>query len=419
MVEDNAVLDHDLCGDATIASALAMRAQWWVDHGAPRYAKRQPHPHDPHPDRPLRIGYVTADLFLHSAALVFGNLIGAHDHSFAQTIVYSMTPAARYDHITAQFVTKFGPNFRDVSHYRPETIAQMIREDGIDILVDLSGYTPGNALRAFAEKPAPVQITGWGYATGLGWPCGVMDALIGDAVAFPPAMRQKMSEQVIDLPCLLAYTIITEMPPPSALPVLRSHTPVFAVFQRTMKVQSANLHLWTNLLQQLPDAILQFKGHAHIPVPEWQRWVRSEMAAVQDRIEFLPITNQGEHFRAFQHVDLSLDPWPQTGGVSTLESLAMGVPMLTLIGERPIQRTTASINHVLKLDDFTVSSEIEYLDRAIAWVTDRTDELAKIRIGLRQRLERSPICRGYARAAEAAYRALWYQWCDRAAESAA
>src|SRR5678816_4561526 len=136
------------------------------------------------------------------------------------------------------------------------------------------------------------------------------------------------------------------------------------------------------------------------------------MAPVADQLLFQYNTGHLEHLLWYQECDLGLDPWPQTGGVSTLEGLWMGVPCVTLLGDRVIQRTSASFFTTLGIPEFIATTEAEYIEQAVAFVTTRRDELAAIRPTLRERLRTSPIMAGYREKVEIIYRTLWRQWCE-------
>lgn len=399
---DQLIVLLDVDPETTAAAAQQERTRWWAQHGTAWSAPRHPNPRDP--ARPLRVGYLSGDVFRHSAELVFGPIL--HTHSAAVVpYCYSSTPTRVHDAVTATYRER--PGWRDVADWSDDRVLAQVRADQIDVLVDLSGYTPNNRLGVIAAAAAPVQITAWGYATGLGWPAGRAPVLLADPVVCPPAVRATMPDRVVDLPCVLTYAAHRDLPPVTPLPCL-TQPPTFGVFQRAMKINAADLALWRAVLARLPDSRLILKGDFSAAVAAQ---LASAFAATPDRVTLLGPTSQRDHLRASAAIDLSLDPFPQTGGVTTCETLTMGVPPVTLIGPRVIQRTTASLLTVLGLTDFIATTPEQYVDLAVSWVTTRKHELAALRPTLRARFQASPIVAGYVEAVEDAYRALWRAWC--------
>lgn len=394
--------------DAQIATtpsrAQRERDTWWQQYGQVRYAQRLPHGNDRDPERPLRVGYVSGDFQYHSAAQVFHRIALSHTDAVIPYF-YSSTPYREFDSITNSYRAQ--PGWRDVLYWPDALVVDRIRTDQIDILVDLSGYTAQNRLTVFAHKPAPIQLTGWGYATGVGWPA--MDGLIADRVVIPEDRQQEHVEQIVYLPCVIDYDGTHGLPDPNPLPCL-TERPTFGVFQRGLKLNADDVEVWRQLLERLPESRLRIKGSY---CQTFRDWLQAAFRAQWAQVEMLGVTSSFEHKMGYQQVDLCLDPWPQTGGVSACDALWMGVPAVTLIGPRVIQRTTASLLTLLNLECFIAETREEYIAKAIGWVTHRRHELNSIRLGLRDRFRASPIHAGYLEAVEGAYRALWRAWCAK------
>jgi predicted O-linked N-acetylglucosamine transferase (SPINDLY family) len=405
LARENLIFLLDAQPETTAAEAQAERAAWWTHLGAPAYATRQPHTNLPSPEKRLRVGYVSADYRFHSAAISFSSVLRHHSEQI-EPVFYSTLDPAGYDHVTRRdWRDACGPAFVDIARYHPKDLADIIRADGIDILVDLSGFTAWNRLRTFAYRPAPVQITAWGYATGVG---RAVDVLFADPVVAPPAIRARMAERVVDLPCVIGFYPRPDLPDATPLPCLKA-PPIFGVFQRAMKLNTATFATWTALLQAVPESRILFKGQDYTPTIREQ--VVRAMQPVQAQIDFAMGSAHEDHQRWYQAVDLALDPWPQTGGVSTMEAAWMGVPNVTLIGDRIIQRTSASILTVLGLPEFIAHTTDEYIAIAVAMVTTQRAHLADVRATLRARMQASPILTGYVEAVETRYRELWRAWC--------
>lgn len=414
VAQEHLIFFLDPLHDTTDEDARAERANWWTRFGQHAYARRQPHTNWAHPEKRLRVGYVTGDCNFHSAAMAFVNVITRHSGA-VEPVFYSTLEPERYDHRTALWQSIYGNAFVDVSKMSASELALTIRADGIDILVDLSGYTGNNRLLTFAEKPAPIQIQAWGYVLGTNSPA--IDVIFADPIVASPAIREQLVERVVDLPAVLSYHPRPDLPEANALPCLDA-PPVFSVFQRASKVTPAALAVWKTILQRVPGSRLMFKGGDYSPTRRIA--IADAFGAEQGRITFDFSDRHLTHMLSYQDVDLALDCWPQTGGVSTLEALWMGVPTVTLIGERMIQRASASFLTVLGFEDDCVATTTEdYIDKAVALVTMKREKLAWMRQWSRARLCASPIMTGYVEAVEAAYRSLWREWCAKQKEQAA
>lgn len=403
---DQLIMLLDLQGERGALAAQQARANWWTLIGAPLWAQRTPvtvSNLDPH--RPLRVGYVSGDYKLHSCALIFGPIVFGHSQEF-QAILYSSTPESVRDTQTKHFEKH--PGFHDVSALDDEQLAQRIRDDAIDILVDLSGYTPYNRLPVFARKPAALQISAWGYSIGLGWPRAVIDAMIADPIVASPEIRAQLTEEVLDLPCLVGQCVplVPELAP---LPCL-TKPPTFGAFHQTRKLTPQCLALWDRILAALPESTLIFKGAGY--TDDVIAWIRRCMPYGAERLSFWGATSYLEHLAAYQSIDLTLDPFPQTGCVTCVEGLMMGVPSVTLIGPTMIQRACASIMTAVGFGFLVASTEPDYVATACDLVTFKKD-LERWRAILRHRVISGPLYLGYQAAYESALRGLWQRYCAR------
>lgn len=391
--------------ETTEAEALAERHNWWTRFGRSAYTNRQPHRNRIDSEKRIRVGYIGSDWNFHSAAIAFVSVLDKHTPQI-EPVIYSTLEKSRWDNRTQMWKERYNHGFIDASEWSPSMLANTIREDQIDILVDLAGYTAGNRLLTFAYKPAPIQIQAWGYVLGTG--CPAMDIVFADSVVATPQIRANLHERVFDLPSILSYMPRPDLPATNPLPCL-SGPPMFAVFQRAMKTNADTYAVWRQILERVPDATILFKA------PDYSPSVRGAIADAfgphRDRIDFEFASWHKDHMMRYQQADLSLDPWPQTGGVSTLESCYMGVPVVTLIGERMIQRASASFLTTLGIPEFITQTPEQYIDTAVRMVTTDRDQLAATRLQLRSRLEQSVMCAGYIDHVEAAYRTLWREWC--------
>ncbi len=412
MIDEHAILRDDASLTYAPAHSAALHDAWWEAHGARVWADRRPPRVTRDPNRRLRVGYVGGDFCFHSAAMAFAPMVLA-DSEGIETFAYSTTPRSEQDGTTAHFKQALGWRFVDVSAYAPPALATIIRTDKIDILVDLSGLTPHHRFETFAEQPAPIQLQGWGYVTDHGWPC--FTGILADPFVAPLERRGAMRSRVIDLPCVLTNMLrpdITRRPRPDG-------PPVFGVFQRAGKFHAATCRVWSRLLRAMPTATILMRP-SQAP-PDFADHVLAQFApAVRDRVRFEDPTIHREHLERHNAVDVMLDTWPQSGGCSTLEALWMGVPVVTLVGERLMQRTSGSCLKAVGfgLEDGIAHDEDEYVSRAIECVEDRA-RLAGLRLVLPHRLRASRIIHGYVDAVHMTYRSLWRDYCAQAKDQAA
>ncbi|MEO5375134.1 MAG: tetratricopeptide repeat protein [Alphaproteobacteria bacterium] len=400
-------MDLDPC--ATLAEQQAERRAWDEKFGRPLAADILPHRNDRSPDRRLRIGYVSADFRVHSASYIFRSIFSHHDRDLFE--VWCYFNSRKTDDTTREFQS-LATQWRDIVRMDDATLAETIRADGIDILVDLSAHTFGHRLLTFARKPAPVQVTAWGHAHGTG--LSTIDAFFADPVYVAPEDRPLFAEKVVDLPCLLTYQPVPYAPPVGPLPALNQGYVTFGCFNRIVKISDEVMALWARILEAVPDSRLVLKD-SQLRDAAPRRRVLDTFAALgvgEKRLILLGHSEHPEHLAAFGQVDIGLDPFPQNGGVSSLEAMWMGVPVVTLLGTTPPSRLGGAITVAAGLPEFVVADADAYVETAVRHAADLAG-LAALRSGLRQRLAMTPVCNGalYTRAVEAAYRDLWRTWC--------
>lgn len=370
----------------------------------------RPHANDRDPDRVLRVGYVSGDLRQHSAAFSFGPVLLKHDPSAVETFVYSVTPEP--DWLT-EAIRGGVQHWRESLADSDDELDARIRADQIDILVDLSGHSAGNRLTVFARKPAPVQVTGWGYITGTG--LDAMDYLFADGDTITTDEERYYAETVVRLPRILTYwpTSPDDVGEVTPLPAETNGYLTFGVFQRLGKLHPDCLTLWARLLAAVPDARLLVKSPGlEIEAIRAQFCQRLEAAGFPlPRVTLQGSTPHHDHMRAYGQVDLALDPWPDGGGISTLEAAWMGVPTLTAPWRQIPSRVTTSVMRELGLDCFVAHSPTDYIARAVA-ANEQHAALAEMRGWLRDLMTASAFGSHalYTRHVERAYRQMWRRW---------
>jgi predicted O-linked N-acetylglucosamine transferase (SPINDLY family) len=302
-----------------------------------------------------------------------------------------------------------------------DQLAEQIISDRIDILVDMSGFTSGNRLRVFARKPAPIQVTAWGHATGNGMP--EIDYLFSDPVSTPANVRHLFAEKVYDLPCLITI----DAPPASVKPALRppclaNGYVTFGVFNRVDKISADAVRVWSQILKAVPQSKLTIK-HGGLDDGALRQLLVEHFAAygvTSDRIQCLGSTARLAHLAAYDGVDICLDPFPMNGGVSTWEALQAGVPVLAKLGNSNASRAAGAILSSVGLHEWVTDSEANYAALAIKYAS-QPEYLSKLRAELSARVlsSQSGNTKNYTRAVEAAYRAIWREYCARKQQNAA
>lgn len=360
---------------------------------------------DPAPDRRLKVGYVSADFRQHTVAGFIETLLTHHDRNRVHVTGYANV--TRADEVTDR-LRRLTDGWRPITTLSDEQVADQIAADEIDVLVDLSGHTAGNRLLVFARKPAPIQMTLFGYpnTTGL----QAIDYKISDPIADPPGESgEQYTEAVLRLPEVAwVYRPPTAAPTPNALPALSGRSFTFGCLNNPAKLSDVCLAAWSGVLKAVPKSRLVLLGgrSAEAARAVTERFTRLGVAS--DRLEVVYRLPATEYFEAYQPIDLALDPFPYNGGVTTCDALWMGVPVLTVAGTDYRSRQGASILTNLGLPEFVADSPEKLVGLAASWADQRAG-LADLRGSLCDMLKESPLTAAerYVRHLEAAYRDVW------------
>lgn len=387
---------------------LELSRQWGRTH-APNALARCTYDIDQNPDRRLRIGYVSADFKAHSVAYNFEAVLDGYDRDLCELFAYGHV--ARPDDVTTRLASKFD-HYRPVYHLDDLQLVRQIERDHIDILVALAGHTSGHRLQALAYKPAPIQVDSGGISsTGM----VQMDYRLTDPWLDPPAAQAQYVEELAYLDGgYVCYRPPENTPAPSPLPALRNGYVTFASFNNHLKMNDDTVALWSQVLHVCAGSRMLLKCQMgadkvvqHLLLERFYRYGISP-----DRVKLIPWQSTGQHLEAYHQVDIALDTYPFNGCVTSLEGLWMGVPVVSLTGEKYISRVALSLLQALDMASFCAAMPEQYVAKARA-LAENLPALAQIRSGLRQRMRASSLCDAgrYARALDKAYRGMWRRWC--------
>jgi predicted O-linked N-acetylglucosamine transferase (SPINDLY family) len=379
---------------------------------APLRQTWRPHDNDRDPERDLRIGFVSADLKEHPIAYLVEpvwramrtgrNRIIAYAHLFAEDAVSSRLRALTDDWVR-------------IDQMRDEALCERIRADRIDILFDLSGHTTYNRLTAFARRPAPIQVSWFGYpgTTGL----SAMDyRFVRGYDAEGDGLERKFREKLVRFRHR-GFQPDLSAPPVNPLPALEGRPLTFGSFNRVGKIGDSVIALWSRVLRALPESRLLIAAAGEERLQERLRAAFAAQGVDPARLDFRPRVALAQYFALHHEVDIALDTFPYSGGTTTSHALWMGVPVLTLAGEGGLQQLqAASMLKMVAMDDWVTATEDAYVDQACR-AAAHLPELALLRRELRGRM--TDALQGSlettARELDAAFRTMWRRWCAGAA----
>ncbi len=310
-------------------------------------------------ERKIRIGYVSGDFRVHACAHLTLPLLGHHDHSHFDIFLYSNNPDN--DDLTEIF--KQLGHWRDIRHLSDTRAARQIQEDGIDILVDLSGHTVGGRVSLFMHRPAPIQISWYGYLNTLG--TEAIDYRFTDPFLAPPEIDRYYVEKLIRLPRAFLYEYPENIPPVAPPPYIKKGYFTFGAIHNIKKLHDVTLDLWCEVLKKVPSSkvILNTEMGGDIQKVLTSRFLKRGIPAEQ--LVFEQDRGLPHYFDFFGEYDLGLDTFPYTSGVSAMHGIWMGAPTLTIEGVTELGRNCSAVNRSRGLDEFVTQSPEDFIARAV------------------------------------------------------
>nr|WP_315207530.1 tetratricopeptide repeat protein [uncultured Albidiferax sp.] len=374
--------------------------------GAPHRADWQPHRNDRNPERRLRVGYVSPDFRSHSCTFFMEPLLAHHDAATVEVTAYA--DLARGDAVTQRYQGY-------VDHWVPTrgmtdaALAERIRADGIDILVDLAGHTVGNRLGVFARKPAPVSLSwmGYGYTTGL----RAIDYYLTDAASVPSGSEHLFSEEPWRLPgCYTAYRPGPAMGEVNALPARARGYVTLGTLTRGVRINHRTLRVWAQILRQLPTARLVIDSRSFKDTGVQQSTIAEFIAQGIDPVR-VDVGFNSPPWDVLRGIDIGLDCFPHNSGTTLFETLYMGLPYVTLADRPSVGRIGSAILQGLGRPEWIAQTEAEYVEKVVSLARD-LPALAQLRATLRGQVQASPLMDevGFTRQVEQAYRQMFARW---------
>ncbi|MBC8108277.1 MAG: tetratricopeptide repeat protein [Anaerolineae bacterium] len=391
---------------------LDAHRSWATLHEKPHVANWRLHDNDRAKDRKLRIGYMSPDFRGHSVSYFFEPILENFSRDEYELFGYAhlISPDLNTWRLRAQI-----DKWRETASRTPDAVADMIREDKIDILVDLAGHTANNSLTVFARKPGPVQLNMIGFPSTTG--LSAMDYRITDARCDPPGVSDPFNtEKLVRLPDIFwCYRPPDRTPDIGSLPADDNGHVTFLSINNFTKVSPDVQRRWAHMLRGVPGSrlIIQTTAMSSEHTKEKVHALFESEGVSADRVELRTWTDMEKYLQLIERSDITLDPYPFNGGTTTCHSLWMGAPVISVEGRTHAARMGLSMLTAIGLPELCAPTEDQYVQVAIDLANDR-DRLRAMRRTMRERLTASPLLDGprYVRHLEAAFRQMWHTWCE-------
>jgi protein O-GlcNAc transferase len=401
-----AAYDNALFALHNVATTAAELFDAHVNWGRTQQTKNTLWPTVATANRKLRIGYVSPDFRQHSVAYFVEPLLRAHDR--AQYDVYCYSNAVHGDDVTQHF-RSLADGWRDIGGLATDQVADLIRQDAVDVLVDLAGHTQGHRLDVFAARPAKIQITAIGYPGTTG--ASFFDGRLVDAWSDPPEFDAMSSEPVLRVPGgMHCYAPPMRAPDVAPLPHQSGAPLTFGSFNKLAKVTDQTLRLWAQVLDAVPKSRLLIKSKA-LSEAETRAALTARCNSAGIATTRLDLRgwspDDKDHLRLYGSVDMALDTTPYNGTTTTCEALWMGVPVISLVGQTHAARVGLSLLSNAGLSNFACTTIHDFIATAKSW-SENLPALQNLRRSMRTRVAQSRLCNqlAYTREVETIYRRL-------------
>ena len=386
-------------------------AAWQARPGLPA-PLCSPESMDRTPSRKLRVGYFSSDFKDHPVAHFLKPVLSRHEKNNFETVLYDVTPDS--DHVGKE-IRSLGDSYHCGLDQTDDELAKTITDDKIDILVDLTGQFKDNRLNVFRFRPAPIQASWIGYSGTSGLP--QMDYVVADSYVCPPDADNDFSEKIVRLPnhylCFDPETVRDEH---LSLPSDETGGVVFGSFNNHMKLNTEVIRVWSEILKRVRGARLFLKTgrFENVALRQHVRQQFESLGVTGDQLMLKGHLPRDKHLTAYNDIDIALDPFPYCGTKTTVDALSMGVPVITLVGERWVQRTSYGFLAGMGMEDHCVKTERDYIDKAIELAVD-VQRLREMKTLGREKFITSPLCAPstFTKHLETAYRSMWHAYCTR------
>lgn len=394
---------------STPPEAVYEEAIRWAARHAPVPAQPEPHTNEALPDRRLRVGYLSPDFRNHPVGRLLEPILRKHDRRQVEVVCYS--DSATTDAVTTH-LRAMADRWRNIADRTDEDVERMIRDDGIDVLIETSGHFAGNRLTLMVRRPAPVQVSALGYCGTTG--IRGIDYRLTDVHSDPPGMTEHLHTESLlrlDDRCWV-FRPFDETPPVRPLPALTKGRVTFGCLNNAAKLSDATLACWGRLLQRVPSAQLLLLARRTAAETLSRRLREAQLDA--SRVSFMPPGSRQTYLEAYHQIDVALDPFPFNGDNTTADAMWMGVPVVSLAGRSFAARRGLSHLTNVGLGHLAVLTTDAYVDQAVR-LTDDLQNLAAVRRSMRDRVIRSPLgdSAQFVIQLESTYRAAWQTWCSR------
>ncbi len=389
--------------------------EWYWLHIAPEIEACPPADIDRNPDRPLRIGFVSPDFGVHPVGFLSAPLFDHAGNEGLETVIFSTRPPSLDDDLSKR-LRETASGWIDCAELDDDALDKTVRDAKIDILFDMSGHTSGNRLKVFARKPAPVQMSWIGYVGTTGLPA--MDYILGDALQFPANAEALYAEK--PLPLNDGYTCYAppgNAPAVAPSPAMESGKITFGCLNNPAKVTPAVIETFAKILAGVADSVLlfRFRGWDDVAVRDSVVHAFKRLGIAENRLRFEGRGSHAEFLATYNKVDIALDTFPYSGGLTTCEALWMGVPTVTFPGSTFAGRHAASYLTTAGYAQLIATDRDDYVNRAIELAGD-AGTLKGLRTSMRDQVAQSPLCDGerFARSFAKAMRTAWQSYCQNA-----